>query len=88
MALWLGTTPDKFEYDWFSPQELVTETLDWSHWVASGPLFTGDFPGYIRSVPGKVIGRANPEDGLLRLLNRAALDSCVTAVVCVCVCVS
>ena len=50
-------TKEAFESAYFSRGETEVQWLGWPHWLASGALFVGDFPGLIRCAPMSLIGR-------------------------------
>jgi len=60
----------EFEAAYFAQGETEIQALAWSHWPASPALFMGDFPGLVRCVPLRLLGRQTPEGALLSLLHQ------------------
>ncbi len=59
-----------FYQSYFRQQPWGIRCLNWSDWPASGALFLGEFPTFIRSVGLKQFGRCTTEDTVLELLER------------------
>jgi GNAT superfamily N-acetyltransferase len=75
-----------FEKRYFSPGPADLKPLEWPHWPASPPLFVGGWPGSVRCVPFRILGRQSTEGPALRRLkdeseNREAGKSAVTTAV-------
>jgi len=59
---------DAFYQEYFRPGHGVLENLNWKHWPTSCALFMGDFPGTVRFMPVRLLGRQSTEGPLLPLI--------------------
>lgn len=55
----------KFEANYFAPDIVKIEPVQWRHWPTAPVLFTAAIPGVLRSVPLGLSGRKSPEEALL-----------------------
>jgi GNAT superfamily N-acetyltransferase len=79
-------SPQGFVGRYFARGPVDLKPLQWAHWPASPPLFLGDWPGSVRCVPLRILGRQSTEGPALRRLmvefeNREAGKPAVTTAV-------
>ncbi|HEX8235010.1 MAG TPA: GNAT family N-acetyltransferase [Abditibacteriaceae bacterium] len=64
------TTMPQFEAAYFAPGETQVVPFAWPQWAVASALFTGDFPGVVRSAPFKLLGRSLIEEALLPVVRQ------------------
>ena len=67
MAFYASSRED-FEAGYFARGDARIEATGWPHWPGSAALFVGDFPGTVRCVPLRLLGRRLTEGPLLPLI--------------------
>jgi hypothetical protein len=62
---WYAEGRETFENAYFSAGKVEIQPLAGPHWLASGALFMGDYPGLVRCAPLGLTGRRSTEGPLL-----------------------
>jgi hypothetical protein len=65
---WYATSRKEFEAAYLKKGPTDIQPVRWTHWPSSLALFMGDYPGVVRCVPLKLIGRQSPQAPFLPLL--------------------